>query len=212
MTNNFSSRRDVLVLAIVLGVAVFPPQSLDVCLASIIRRRGQQGQAALGVEHQLMRLVNVSIADGVDPELGELAGLLAEQAAGDDSVDGRGDEEGRAQHEAGQGRAASSQRRPAGGDAAEGQPERTTAASGASQSDEESTTTGESKPARSPATAKELSAVARDLFVGRVEDAGGMIGCGHQIGIQTHCLIGQVYGGAMNWGLTRIAWSWLPRM
>ena len=59
-----------------------------------------QRQTMLGIDHQVMGFVDVSHADGIDPDRGELPGLLAEEVAIDEIVDRWGDEECRAQRTA----------------------------------------------------------------------------------------------------------------
>ena len=117
------------------------------------------GGRLLGIEHQVMGLVDFPMADGIDPDLGELPGLLAEEVAIDQLVDRRGDEEYRAQQQPGQGRG-TSRPGPAGGrrSAAGPAPKGPRPPAARSQSSELNIASGESNPASSPATARELTA------------------------------------------------------
>ena len=121
-----------------------------------------------------MGFVDIPVSDGIDPDLGELAGLLAEEAAIDQFVDRGGDEECRAQQQPRQGRGASDQVRPAGRDPPHGQ-----AGKDHGRQRRQPKHRGEQRQRReqsgqqSPHGQGTDRAVARQFFVGRVEHRGG---------------------------------------
>ena len=131
------------------------------------------------------------MADGIDPDLGELPGLLAEKVAIDQIVDRRGDEECRAQQQPGQGRGTSHQFRPAGRDPPQGQ-----AGKDHGRQRQQPEHRGEHRQRRKQSGQQPRHgqgterAVARDLFVSRVEH-GAEERSGVDIGLHAvHFLVG----------------------
>lgn len=138
------------------------------------------GQAPLGIERELMRLQDLAVANGVDPETSKLLGLPANEPAVDLVRSGRGDEENGAQHQRHKRSRATGQVRRAGRDSPQGKRRKGYGRQRYEPQHRRQHCQGREQAGQQAGQRQRANrAVACDFLVGGVEDARRTIGCGH---------------------------------